>query len=156
MVLATYADGTSSSYQYDADSNIISSTDQNGSQFSYVYDGLNRLVDKQATQLAAGVIGSTQWTHTYDGLSRRVRSTDNNDPAVNTDDSVVEYRYNSLSQIVAERNNDSGTTRVVTALYDGENNRRRLVYPDSRQIDYSYDDINKLKSIGENGARNLR
>ena len=148
-IRTTYADATTVSMTFDADDNMLTRTDQNGSVFNYDYDVLNRLTRMSVTP-AAGLEGSTEWTYAYDGLSRRMRATDNNDPALASDDAVVEYRYDSLNRILTEANN--GLEAVST--YDGPGNRLSLRYPGGRQLAYSYDAIYNLKAIAE-GATDI-
>jgi RHS repeat-associated protein len=148
-VLTTYADTTTVAYAYDKDDNLVTKTDQNGSVFTHSYDVLNRLVDTSVVS-ANGLIGSNLWTYSYDGLSRRMSATDNNDPELTIDDSTVEYRYNSLNYLLSETNNGL----AAQATYDGLGNRQTLLYPDSRLLNYSYDDIYNLKAISE-GTDNI-
>ena len=138
----TFADGTTINYQYDKDDNLIEKTDQNTNVFTLSYDGLNRLTNKTVVR-AANVTGSTRWTFGYDGLSRRISATDNNDPDIDSDNSQVEYRYNSLNYLLSETNNDL----TATADYDGLGNRQTLTYPGGRILGYSYDGIYNLKTI---------
>jgi RHS repeat-associated protein len=140
----TYADGTQNSYAYDKDHNLVTLTDQNESVFTHNYDGLNRLVSK-SVQAAMGLAGSTAWTFSYDGLSRRITATDNNDPSLSSDDSLVEYRYNSLNYLLSETNNGL----MATATYDGLGNRATLAYPAGRQLGFSYDAIYNLSQIND-------
>ena len=137
-----YADGTKVSVSFDADNNAISSTDQNGSVFSHQYDGLNRLTATTVVP-ASGVVGSTAWAYSYDGLSRRISASDNNDPSLSSDNSTVEYRYNSLNYLLSETNNGL----AASASYDGLGNRQQLNYPGGRVLDYDYDAIYNLKAI---------
>jgi len=141
-VLETFADQTTVAYDYDADDNLINKIDQNGSIFTHDYDALNRLVSSEVAA-AAGVIGSTQWAYTYDGLSRRTAANDNNDPVFEGDDATVEYRFNSLNQLLSESNNGTATT----ASYDGLDNRLSLVYPNGRKVAYSYDAVYNLQNV---------
>jgi len=142
-----YADGTRMVYGYDKDHNIATETDQNGSVFTHSYDALNRRVSSQVVP-AQDVIGSTEWIYSYDGLSRRISAKDNNDPSLTSDDSVVEYRYNSLNYLLSESNNGL----VTTALHDGLGNRQQISYASGRRLNYSYDNIYNIKAINEANA----
>lgn len=148
-VLDTFADGTTNQYVYDRDDNIVSFTDENDSVHTNSYDGIDRLVSKTVTR-AAGVGGTTRWTWEYDGLSRLTQATDNNDPAVSTDDSVVSYDYDSLSRQLVETQNGKTVTRII----DGVGNRLGLIYPDARRINASFDGLERLDGLTDaNGAR---
>lgn len=45
---------------------------------------------------------STRLVFQYDGLSRLVRATEDNDPADDSDDSVITYAYDSLNRVIQE------------------------------------------------------
>jgi len=143
-VKESYADGSNVNYVYDKDNNIVSATDQNGSVFTHSYDALNRLTQSKVAA-AIGIIGSTEWAYSYDGLSRRVSAKDNNEPSLSSDDSVVEYRYNSLNHLLSENNNGL----LTGALYDGLGNRQKIRYASGRRLNYSYDKLYNIKAINE-------
>lgn len=138
----TYADDTSVTQVFDTDHNMVSQLDQNGSAFTHEYDGLNRLIST-SVERADGVVGTTQWTFGYDGLSRRIFATDNNDPTIDSDDSRVEYRYDSLNHMLSE----SSMGLTTNANYDGLGNLSELGYPSGRQLDHSYDNVYNLMAI---------
>ncbi len=142
--LATFADGTTNAYVYGRDSNLTQLTDENGSVFTRTYDAINRLIQTTINR-AAGIGGTTLQTYEYDGLSRSTRATDNNDPSVSTDNSVVTSLYDSLSRKIEEVQDN----RVVTSDFDGLGNRTRLIYPqpNNRTLTYIYDALERLKSI---------
>ncbi len=147
LVLETYADLTTKTYVYDADDNVVTFTDQNGSVHTNRYDGINRLIQTDVSR-AAGVEGTTLWTFEYDGLSRQTLATDNNDPGAATDDSVVEFRYDSLSRVVTEVQNG----RTVASEFDGIGNRLQLTYPDGRVIENTYDGLDRLATVADQGS----
>lgn len=142
----TYADGTTKSYTYDKDSNLISFTDQNGTVFNQTYDALNRLITRNIT-LASGLSGTTAQSFEYDGLSRQTKATDNNQPSILTDNSVIEYQYDSLSRALKEI--QDGT--VVTSVFDGVGNKKSLVYPTNRTVSISHDGVNRISAINSGG-----
>lgn len=143
----TFADGLSKIYTYDRDDNLATFTDQNGSVCTHSYDGTYRLTRKDVTK-AAGVLGFTLQTYEYDGLSRRTRATDNNDPNLTTDDSVVAFQYDSLSRLLTEIQNG----KTIASRYDGVGRRLGLTYPDGRVVAQGHDNIDRVKSIADQGA----
>lgn len=147
-VAVTYDDGTTGVYQYDRDNNVTQVTNQNGSVFVYTYDGLNRPVSITATPGPGVVNRSTVQTSQFDGLRRLTRATDNNDPADISDDSTVEHAYDSLGQLLEERQQmGASPPSVVSSQYSGDGNRTSLIYPDDRQYTYGYDAVDRLRNV---------
>ena len=140
-----YDDGTMRSYVYDRDDNVTQVTDQNGSVFTHSYDALNRVKQVAVTPGSGVANRSTLRTYQYDALNRLVRATDNNDPLPATEDSTVEMAYDSLGNMLEERQQiGTGAPAVVSSRYDGTGRRVALIYPDGRRIDYQYDALNRL------------
>lgn len=142
--LDTFADTTTNSYVYDLDSNLKQLTDENGNVFTYTYDAANRKTQTSITR-GTGINGTTVQTFEYDGFGRPTKLTDNNNPAVSTDDSLVTFAYDSLSRKLEE--NQDGN--VVSSDYDGVGNRTQLTYPNNRVLTQTYDSLERLKTIHE-------
>lgn len=143
----TNADGMTKTFEYDKDSNLLKATDENGSVTEFTYDAINRLVQKDITR-ASGVIGTTQQTFEYDGLSRLTKSFDNNDPDDTSDNATVTYAYDSLGRLLEEAQNG----KAVSSQWDGSNNRLALIYPNDREIETSYDKIDRIDTIKDSGS----
>jgi len=137
-----FADGTTNVFTYDRDDNASRIVDNNGSVIDNTYDAINRLLRREVAR-ARGVEGTTLQTFEYDGLSRLVRTTDNNDPADVTDDATVRYQYDSLSRVLVEDQNG----RLVRSRYDGVGNRLNLTYPNGRQIETTFDGLDRIDQI---------
>ena len=145
--IETFEDGTTLSYVYDRDDNVISIVDQNGSVHTQTFDGINRLVEKQVAR-AAGVEGTTQQRFEYDGLSRRTRAIDINDPATNADDSQLILRYDSLHRVIQELQNG----RSVATTFDGVGRKLRSTYPNGREVVSQFDGLDRVISRADDGA----
>lgn len=143
----TNADGMTKTFEYDKDSNLLKATDENGSVTEFTYDAINRLVQKDITR-ASGVIGTTQQTFEYDGLSRLTKSFDNNDPDDTGDDVTVTYAYDSISRLLEEAQNG----KAVSSQWDGSNNRLALIYPNGRETEFSYDNLDRIDTIKDSGS----
>ncbi|MCG8356303.1 MAG: DUF6531 domain-containing protein [Kiloniellales bacterium] len=146
-VRETFEDGTTKEYTFDRDDNLIRYVDQNGTICVNSYDGINRLVRKDVNR-AAGVEGTTEQRFEYDGLSRRTRATDDNDPSTTTDDSDVQLHYDSLSRPIAEVQNGV----EVGSRFDGVGNRLGLSYPNGRQLEMTYDELDRLSTLHNAGS----
>jgi RHS repeat-associated protein len=143
------ADGTKSSYTYDRDDNVTGLTDNNGTLQTMTYDGINRRVQTSVTPVT-GVIGTTLQAYQYDGLSRMTQFTDNNDPSDSTSASTVNTAYDSLGRVVEE--NENG--KAVDSAWSSQAQRTILTYPNARQLDFTYDSLERVLTIQDAGASN--
>ena len=144
----TLADGTTTSYGWDADSDLVTTTDNNGTVSNNTYDAIDRLMQTSITP-AAGVIGTTLNTYQYDGLNRVTQMTDNNNPSDNTSASTVSFAYDSLSRVVEENQN---ATHAVDSAWYAQAQRTALTYPNNRQVDFTYDSLERIATIKDDGA----
>jgi RHS repeat-associated protein len=147
QVSETLADNSVSVYNYDLDDNLLSMTDNNGTVRNNSYDAVDRLT-QTAVAPAAGIIGTTANTYQYDGLSRTTRLTDNNDPTDPTSASAVTFAYDVLSRVVEETQNG----KAVDGAWSAQARRTALTYPNSRQINFTYDLLERIQTIKDNGA----
>ena len=147
LVLTTFADGTTKSIEYNADSQPVKTIDNSGTIVANTFDGLGRPIRRDIT-LAQGFKGTTLQTFEYDGLSRLTKATDNNDPAKTEDDSLVERRYDSLSRLLEEVQNG----KVVSYNWTQSGDPVDLTYPNTRKIEYTLDKLNRLRTIKNSGA----
>ena len=160
-VESRYDDGTIEQYIFDGDDNLIRSVDLNGTITDYFYDGLSRMTrvrvlpsDSGTPHPAGGfkdptisweVTGTTEQTFEYDGLSRLTQVIDNNDPSDASDDSVVTNAYDSLSRLLEQIQNGA----VISNRWDGESKRLGLVYPNGRDLSFSFDGLDRIENIGD-------
>ena len=147
LVLTIFADGSGKSIEYNADSQPIRTVDNNGNIILASFDSLGRVVRRDITP-AAGVKGTTVQTFEYDGLSRVTKAGDNNDPANSSDDSLVQRHYDSLGRLLEESQNG----KVVSYNWSQTADPVDLTYPNGRKIEYSLDQLNRLRTIKNNGS----
>lgn len=94
------------------------------------------------------VIGTTKEDYDYDGLSRLVRATDNNDPSDPSDDSTITYAYDSLSRVIEETQQIGNLPRkAISSNWQAENLRTNLIYPSGRELNYTFDQLDRLNTI---------
>jgi RHS repeat-associated protein len=137
---------------YDRDSNVIQTTDENGSIVLCTFDAINRRIVCDINR-ASGVIGTSQQTHEYDGLSRLRRATDNNEPADTDDDSTVTMAYDSLSRVVEESQTiGSLPAKAISSGWRAENLKVNSTYPNGRIVDATYDGLDRLSTKRDRGA----
>jgi RHS repeat-associated protein len=143
---------TTTRYEYDQDSNLVRRTDENGSVLAYTYDAINRCTGCEVAP-APGVAGTTSVSFLYDGLSRPVFVSDNNEPGLTNDDSVITYAYDALSRIIEETQKiGTSPTKAISASWNADSQRTALIYPNGRAIEFGYDELARLKSVADRNA----
>jgi RHS repeat-associated protein len=99
------------------------------------------------------VVGTNEQNFQYDGLARMTLATDNNDPTTTTDDSTVTDAYDSLSRVIEEGQTIGGMpTKVISSAWRADALLSKLTYPNGRAEAYTYDHLDRLKSVGDQGA----
>ena len=136
----TNADGTYAAYEYDVHDNVSTRLDYDGTWVESFFDVCNRETNRTVTP-GPGVSSDTTFVvYEYDGLSRIVSAQD--------DDALVAYSYDSMSNVPSETLNGQTTTYE----YDGVGNVLRLTYPGGREIDYTYDGLDRRISLVDAGG----
>lgn len=166
-------------YGYDQDDILVFMEDENDTEVWTRYDAINRPIAARVYRAGqsdshAGdpifaprqvndpsnpstdfppVVGTTKQNYQFDGLSRLVRATDNNDPLDASDDSTVDFAYDSLSRVIEERQRiGTLSPSAISTGWRASNLRSSLIYPNGRAIAYRYDDLDRIDTIGEDGA----
>jgi RHS repeat-associated protein len=136
LTRATYPDSTYEEWAYDDMGNITSFIDAKGNTTSYIYDSIYRLTQIQYEDLSTV-------SFTYDLNSNRTRTDDN---APDSGD-YVEYVYDYWDRLLTETRHISTNTYTVSLEYDEASRVTKLTYPDSMEIVYSYDDLDRITEI---------
>jgi RHS repeat-associated protein len=144
---------TTITYEYDQDENLVRMTDENGSVIACDYDAINRRIACRITR-ASNVAGTTANSYEYDGLSRLTRATDNNEPGDVNDDSTITFAYDSLSRVI-EETQQIGTqpAKAILSSWRAENLRAGLTYPNGRLVNFTYDRLDRLNTVADQGAQ---
>ena len=166
-------------YGYDQDGNLLILEDENDTETFGKFDAINRLIATRAFRSGQAdsflgdplfapnpvsdpsnpstalppVIGTTKQDFQYDGLSRLTRATDNNDPADPSDDSIVTRAYDSLGRVIEETQQIGPLApEVVSSAWRAEDLRSALVYPNGRVVRFTYDALDRLNTVTDQGA----
>jgi len=143
---------TTISSEYDPDDNVVKVKDENGSVTECTFDAINRRTACQIAR-APGVVGTTAVSYEYDGLSRLTRATDNNEPQAANDDSVITYAYDSLSRVIEETQKIGALpAKPISSGWSANNHRLALTYPNGRVVKFTYDGLDRLNTVGDQGA----
>ncbi|MBU7036333.1 MAG: RHS repeat protein [Theionarchaea archaeon] len=132
----TYPDSTWEEYQYNNVGNVTSLTDAEDNETTITYDSLNRLLQVQYQDTSTVTV-------TYDLNSNVVRM---DDDAISTGD-YTENTYDSWERIISETRHISIEAYIVSYQYDIAGRLIKLTYPDTMEITYSYDDLNRITDV---------
>jgi RHS repeat-associated protein len=151
-----FADGSISLTSYDPDSNVLSTTDNNGLVRNFTVDPLGRVIKTtlDKTGLAPGlqIGGADQALYKYDGIGRQVYAENNF--------CTTEYVFNGLGWLiqditrfnipVAPLNGAFTTARK----YDDNGALTEIIYPSGRKIALTRDPLGRIAKIfnTSNGA----
>ena len=136
LTKTTYADSSFESYGYDAASNLTSRTTPANQTLTYVYDVLNRLDLKTLP-------GGATLDYVYDPGSRLTSVIDSAAAASLT------FTYDALNRVLSTTNYE---LRTLNYTYDGVGNRKTLTYPDGTLLTSTYDALNRLTKLVEQGG----
>ncbi|GEM_PF-2156334 len=134
-ILQTFADGTHCTFVWDSRSELVSSTDPNGSVVTNRYDLLHRIVHRDIAARSGVATTTTFETFAYDGCSRLTLASN--------DVSRLEYAYDSLDDCIASKQDGL----LTTYTYDGVGNCLAMTYPSGRGVQYTYDALDNVKTI---------
>jgi YD repeat-containing protein len=119
---ATFQDGTSTNYTYDAGNRITQVQEKNSggtvtATITRAYDGLDRLTQEVTPQ---GTVN-----YTYDNASRRATMTVVGQPQ-------VAYTYDNANRLTTIQQG----TSAVTIGYDDADRRTSMTYPNTKKVEY--------------------
>ncbi len=140
LVSVTRAGVLLESHEYDANGNRVLSTDANGNQTRFTYDGANRLTER-TDGLGSDVEAKT--TFAYDGVGNLLESKDGRATGKTYD---VKNVYDELNRLVAAEDGEGNVTRYE---YDEEGNRIAVVEPKGPEYrtGYAYGERNELLEV---------
>jgi RHS repeat-associated protein len=123
-----------SSYQYDANNNIVKAIDGNGSATTHVYDSLNRKVSETDAN----------------GKTTRYQYNNQNLITVLTDvrGNQTTYTYNDFGELIQKLSPDSG---VSSFIYDEAGQKTSATRADGTELTFGYDVLNRLITTSNEG-----
>jgi RHS repeat-associated protein len=163
---------------YSPNNDVLIMQDPNGTETFTKYDAINRIIAERVFRAGqhdsfagdpifapapvnpiptngstAVVNGTTVQNFQYDGLSRMTYAFDNNDPTTAAADSTVTDAYDSLSRIIEEAQTIGGQpTQVISSAWRADDLRSALTYPNGRVETYTYDNLDRIATISDQGA----
>jgi RHS repeat-associated protein len=153
LTTASFADGTSVSFTYDAFGDVVSTTDQSGQVTSYTYNSRGQVLT--ATNPAGGVVTFTYnadatvatsmdpagnlTTYSYDNLKRPIRETF-------ADGTSTSATYDAMDRVLTVTDERGNATTVG---YDANGNRTSITDPLSYRWVNAYDTNDRVKSTAD-------
>ncbi|WP_186456793.1 RHS repeat-associated core domain-containing protein [Sphingomonas suaedae] len=122
-------------YGYDANGNRTSFRKRDETLFGYTFDALNRVTEQT-------IDGSGTTTYSYNLQNLRLTAADTL--------GTTAFGYDGFGRLVSEQSLSS--LRLLTYRYDIVGNRTRVTHPDGAYFTYSYDMLNRMVGISENGS----
>ncbi|WBY06806.1 hypothetical protein PIB19_14965 [Sphingomonas sp. 7/4-4] len=150
-------------YAYDANGNRTSLRKRDGRALTYTYDALNRVTTKTIPNACdpsfpcAAPISAplAEWVrdvyYAYDARGLQVSA--RYDGPAGSD--AVLSTYDGFGRLESSTTSMYGTSRTLLYQYDEDGNRTRLTHPDGTYFNYTYDGLNRLKSIQENAGATI-
>ncbi|WP_323141130.1 RHS repeat-associated core domain-containing protein [Massilia phyllosphaerae] len=128
-------------YGYDKNGNLTSLRKRDGNIITYTYDNLNRLTQKHYPV-------NTNQNVFYGYDLRNLQLYSRFDTVVGAGITTV---YDGFGNVSSSTINLDGVSRKLSYLYDAENHRTRLTFPDNQYFTYTYDGVGRLSQILESG-----
>ncbi len=154
-VRCDYQDDTFETWSYNADSELLTHRNQNGSIETWVHDADSRPTGVTIDNSGASttVLGTAAKSWQYDGLDRPTLVFDDNGLG---DDVTCEYVYDSLSRQIRETQTiGSRLSLAVDSEWQGAGRKVSTTYPNGREVERSYDGLDRLFEIREGGDSSL-
>ncbi|WP_169334852.1 RHS repeat domain-containing protein [Salinimonas chungwhensis] len=140
-----YDSGDYEEYNYDNNGNLKSLRKRNGSYIFYTYDNLNRLVKKDIPNTSAKDV-----YYQYNNQNLKVSARFGSHAGTG-----VSFLFDGLGRKLTEKSDTSGSMKTIASKYDLNGNRTKLIHPDDISFDYTYDQLNRLKTIKKTAGDNL-
>lgn len=135
MTAKRYPDGTSTTFSYDLNGNIITASNPDVS-YTFIYNALNRIVSVTNTTIGKTV----NYAYICCGLKGKMT-----DP----EGGVTNYSYDALKRLVRLTNPSGETT---TYIYDNPGRLTRKGMANGTYSTYSYDTIGRLLTLSNNNS----
>lgn len=131
-------DPTYERYDLDAHGNRTGLRGRDGQVIAFTFDALNRQTLKD---IPGGTASDVYSKYDLAGRPQWLKF-------ANASGEGIVYGYDSAQRLTSE----TSFGRAVSYQYDVGGNRTRLIWPDANYIQYTYDALNRMDQVRENGA----
>ena len=137
LIQTTFPDSSTQTQSYDAVGNMLGTVNPNGNTINYTYDSLNRLI-------VVTYPGHLLENYTYDN--------DGNSKVMTNPSGTTYYAYDPRDRLTNETQVNTVSSSKITSTflysYDATSNIVSITYPDSTVVNYKYDALNRISSVG--------
>jgi RHS repeat-associated protein len=138
-------------YTYDADNNRKTLLTRDSQTITYSYDGLDRLTQKQWPNGQTINYGYDLQNHRlYANIGSAGGQALSED--CGTAGQGVADCYDGFGNMSSETTNPAGVSATMSYQYDADGDRTQVTYPDQSYIKYTYDGLDELYQVLENGS----
>ena len=123
---------TTTKSDYDAANHLVKTTDADGNQVAYAYDGANRVLTRAVDP--AGL--NLQTSYAYDGKGQQINVTDPNG-------SRTDFAFDRKGQLKAATVDAAGLNLVTAYAYDGRGKTLSVTDPTGIVTTYTYDKLGR-------------
>ena len=129
-------------YAYDGNSNRTSLRLRSGDTISYQFDALNRM----SLKTVPGSAGySVYYGYDLQGLNSAIRFG-------SLGGNGTQNVFDGFGRLTSTTSISTLGSLQLSYQYDADGNRTRLTWPDSSYVDYTYDGLDRMDQVRENGA----
>lgn len=126
-------------YKYDDNGNISEERKRSGATIKYAYDKLNRMTVKDIVGTSTADV---YYKYDLRGLTLHSRFESQAGAGVaNT--------FDGFGRLLSTTNTMQGSSRTLSYQYDDHGNRTRVTHPDGQSFSYSFDNLDRVKGVGE-------
>jgi RHS repeat-associated protein len=145
-------------YGYDANGNRTGLRKRDGRTFSYTFDNLNRMMvkvvpDNCVSGFACTTPTSSAVRDVYYGYDLQGRTLFARFDSVSGEG--VSSTYDGFGRLATSTSTMGGYTRTLSYQYDADGNRTRVTHPDGNYFVYSYDGLDRVSGLSENGTTSI-
>lgn len=140
------SEGKKTTDVYDANNNLISSTDEDGKVTTWTYDSQNRETSMTESD-------GTKWTYEYDSYGNCFRTTQKN--SAGTVKSVSTTTYDQYHNVLSESYTEDGTTTTTSATFSSNGNYPASETDADGNTTYTNYDANTGMLLSETDANNI-
>ena len=130
-------------YTYDNNGNQLTKRTRDAQLLTYTYDALNRNDSKVPS---SG--NPTYYGYDLRGLQLYARFGSPSGYGINTG-------YDGFGRLISSTTTLGGFSRSVSSQYDANGNRTRITHPDGSYFVYTYDGLDRVSQILENGSTQI-
>ena len=140
LAQVTLPDGSFLTYRYDAAHRVTGIQDSQGNKVAYTLDLMgNRIIEDVLDP--SGALSRTK-AHVYDSLNRLLQD-------IGARNQTITYGYDNQGNVTSIDGPLAGTVDLKTNTYDALNRLARVTDPNAGQVNYGYDARDQLVSVAD-------